>query len=401
MLTKRQCNSISLWQTGFGFSQEHFTWHPVEERILIKDEFYSNGSLKYSTYYFDDDYIVIQNSSGTYNITNIYQDGILVGYEDIDGRKRYVLPDHEGSVHIVLNESGDVIEENLFSPFAEPLHGVIENKFSYEAKEYDSLVQDYDFHARKYNPNLRIFMQPDTLIQNVYDPQSLNRYSFERNNPQKNTDPTGHVVWYIAIPLAIIITIILDYAYDKYYGDKNKNPNLAESGAAGGASEGIGQAAEKGLGKSAGKALPGVFDIIMEIPLTSSEDVCRTEAECVQKIEPKKEQTEEDLKCKIINCNYKYGVISDDNEDNRQSGSPSISNPSSQADSSKAISQTAQQNINQGGSGYVQGVGYVTSGGATYPTSNPYFVPGTGNSPWGGSYSNVVQDPSTGHWVIA
>src|SRR3989344_6641660 len=109
MLTKRQCNSISLWQTGFGFSQEHFTWHPVEERILIKDEFYSNGSLKYSTYYFDDDYIVIQNSSGTYNITNIYQDGILVGYEDIDGRKRYVLPDHEGSAHIVLEENGNVL----------------------------------------------------------------------------------------------------------------------------------------------------------------------------------------------------------------------------------------------------------------------------------------------------
>src|SRR3989344_5653282 len=319
-----------------GILLQKYTFDPIEERIFIKDEYYPNGSLKSSTYYFDDDYVVIQNSSGTYNRTNIYQDGILVGYEDFDGKKRYVLPDHEGSVHIVLNESGDVIEENLFSPFAEPLHGVIENKFSYEAKEYDSLVQDYDFHARKYNPNLRIFMQPDTLIQNVYDPQSLNRYSFERNNPQKNTDPTGHVVWYIAIPLAIIITIILDYAYDKYYGDKNKNPNLAESGAAGGASEGIGQAAEKGLGKSAGKALPGVFDIIMEIPLTSSEDVCRTEAECVQKIEPKKEQTEEDLKCKIINCNYKYGVISDDNEDNRQSGSPSISNPSSQADSSKA-----------------------------------------------------------------
>ncbi|MBI4451949.1 hypothetical protein HY637_00840, partial [Candidatus Woesearchaeota archaeon] len=96
------------------------------------------------------------------------------------------------SAHIILNESGDVIEENLFSPFAEPLQGVIENKFSYEAKEYDSLVKDYDFHFRKYDPKLRIFTQPDTLIQNVYDPQSLNRYAFERNNPLKNTDPTGH-----------------------------------------------------------------------------------------------------------------------------------------------------------------------------------------------------------------
>ncbi len=35
-------------------------------------------------------------------------------------------------------------------------------------------------------------MQPDTLIQNVYDPQSLNRYSFERSNPYKYTDEDGH-----------------------------------------------------------------------------------------------------------------------------------------------------------------------------------------------------------------
>ena len=163
-----------------GIILQEYTWEPIQERIFIKDEFYTNGSLKSSTYYFGDDYIVIQNSSGTYNRTNIYQDGILIGYEDFDGRKRYVLPDHEGSAHIILNESGDVIEENLFSPFAEPLAGVKENKFSYEAKEYDNTVKDYDFHFRKLRTTgPPIFTQPDTLIQNVYDPQSLNRYAFE------------------------------------------------------------------------------------------------------------------------------------------------------------------------------------------------------------------------------
>ena len=140
---------------------------PLQERIFIKDEFYTNGSLKSSIYYFGDDFIALQNSSGTFNRTNIYQDGILIGYGDFDGKKRYILPDHEGSAHIVLNESGGVIEENLFSPFGEPLQGVIENKFSYEAKEYGSLVKDYDFHFRKFNLKTHRFNQPDTLIQNV------------------------------------------------------------------------------------------------------------------------------------------------------------------------------------------------------------------------------------------
>lgn len=42
------------------------------------------------------------------------------------------------------------------------------------------------------NPSWGLFLQPDTLIPNTYDPQSLNRYMFERGNPYKNVDPTGH-----------------------------------------------------------------------------------------------------------------------------------------------------------------------------------------------------------------
>ncbi|MBI2650463.1 hypothetical protein HYX04_04055 [Candidatus Woesearchaeota archaeon] len=223
LIRTRQNNST-------GTILQEYTWEPIKERIFIKDEFYTNGSLKSSTYYFDDDYIVLQNSSGTYNRTNIYQDGILVGYEDFDGRKRYILPDHEGSVHIVLNESGDVIEENLFSPFAEPLQDVLENKFSYEAKEYDSLTKDYNFNFRMFSPNgPPIFNQPDSLIPNVYDPQSLNRYSFERNNPLKNTDPTGHITgteWIIGIGIAATAVDLATVVSYNTLININENPTL-------------------------------------------------------------------------------------------------------------------------------------------------------------------------------
>ncbi len=49
--------------------------------------------------------------------------------------------------------------------------------------------------ARYYDPVLGRFITPDTIVQAPYDPQSLNRYAYCRNNPVKYVDPTGHSWW--------------------------------------------------------------------------------------------------------------------------------------------------------------------------------------------------------------
>jgi len=46
--------------------------------------------------------------------------------------------------------------------------------------------------SRYYDPALARFTQPDTLVPNPGDPQSLNRYSYAGNNPVRYTDPSGH-----------------------------------------------------------------------------------------------------------------------------------------------------------------------------------------------------------------
>jgi len=36
------------------------------------------------------------------------------------------------------------------------------------------------------------FITADDIVQNPYDPQTLNRYSYVGNNPVNHVDPTGH-----------------------------------------------------------------------------------------------------------------------------------------------------------------------------------------------------------------
>ncbi len=50
----------------------------------------------------------------------------------------------------------------------------------------------YDYVARRYDPVLARFIQPDTIVPDPGDPQALNRYSYVGNNPVKYVEPTGH-----------------------------------------------------------------------------------------------------------------------------------------------------------------------------------------------------------------
>ncbi|MBD3204376.1 hypothetical protein GF327_08855, partial [Candidatus Woesearchaeota archaeon] len=128
----------------------------------------------------------------TYDCTYIKHEGQLIGQECDNELDKWILTDHLGSATVTTNSIGEIVENTSYEPFGEILSGGEESRYDYEAKEFDDTIGEYDFHFRMYKPDWGIFAKPDTLIQGTYRPQTLNRYSFEQNNPYYYVDPTGH-----------------------------------------------------------------------------------------------------------------------------------------------------------------------------------------------------------------
>lgn len=159
--------------------------------------------MKVSTRYVDDNYVYKTNSSGQYSEKYIKQDGMTV-VQNINGVKQSMHPDHLGSTSLILDSNGNTVENSWYSPFGETVGGGEKSRFDYESKEYDNAVKDIDFHFRKYRPDWGKFTQPDTLLVDIYNPQNLNRCSFEGNNPVKTTDETGHCPWCVAASVGFV-----------------------------------------------------------------------------------------------------------------------------------------------------------------------------------------------------
>ncbi len=72
-------------------------------------------------------------------------------------------------------------------------YGSTPTRYNYTGQRLDYTGLLY-YGARYYDPTLMRFTQPDTLVPDPANPQSLNRYAYVLNNPLRYTDPTGHIV---------------------------------------------------------------------------------------------------------------------------------------------------------------------------------------------------------------
>ncbi len=169
---------------------EEYTSDPYGDRVKI-NRYDSANTTVYTPYR---EWTQIRNSSGVYDFTYIYDGSTLVARINPDGSKHYFHDDHLGSVSLITNQSGAIIEQTFFEPFGSVMAGGTAEDKLYTGQFADELTGQYYYGARYYIPIRGQFGQADPIIQSAYNPQALNRYSYVWNNPYLYIDPDGRLV---------------------------------------------------------------------------------------------------------------------------------------------------------------------------------------------------------------
>ncbi len=141
----------------------------------------------------------------------VFEDGRLSkylfdgGYIDIaSGQEtaayRFYVRDHLGSVRVVLDDDGNVLQQLYYHPFGGVWGDAGTNvgllPWKYSGKEYDHRdgLDLYDYGARLYDPAAVRWTSPDPLCEKHYH---LSPYVFCLNNPINAIDLNGDSAWSI------------------------------------------------------------------------------------------------------------------------------------------------------------------------------------------------------------
>jgi len=134
----------------------------------------------------------------------------LIARKNPDGSVQYDHADHLGSVGVITDAAGGVVEQTTYSPYGEELSGGNADVKGYTGQYDDEATGQMYYGARYYKPEVAMFVQGDPMFTNramyqdvppemIFNPQGLNKYSYVLNNPYIYVDPTGKIVVYFGI----------------------------------------------------------------------------------------------------------------------------------------------------------------------------------------------------------
>lgn len=160
---------------------------------------------------------------------------------------RYLLTDHLGSTDTLVDENGAVVERMSFDAhgsrraaasgtglWASLLPAVAPTDFNpqvnaettrgFTGHEHVDRMGLIHMNGRLYDPLLGRMLSPDPIVQEPYNAQNLNRYSYVLNNPLSYTDPSGlsfvKKYWrqIVAIAISVFVPVLAPTFAASFWG---------------------------------------------------------------------------------------------------------------------------------------------------------------------------------------
>jgi len=130
----------------------------------------------------------------------VYTYGLGLLSQEKNAKTLYYHYDLRGSTIAMTDESGNIVDRFSYLPFGGKLShdvGSTETPFLYNGR--DGVMTDesglYYMRARYYDPNIRRFINRDTLLGEVGQMATLNRFGYVNGNPVSGVDPLGLYSW--------------------------------------------------------------------------------------------------------------------------------------------------------------------------------------------------------------
>jgi len=186
---------VSFAWAGNGKTSE-FVYGPDGERLRKRANTGPGGSIRASAYV-GPEYELSYNVQANADVWTKYPhpDFKRVG-SGPTAKTFFHHRDHLKSVRLITDDTGASVKRTTYFAYGD--RG-IESGAATHSEEKGYIGESHDaetgllyLHARYYDPELGRFIQPDTIIPDLSNPQSFNRYTYVLNNPLKYTDPSGH-----------------------------------------------------------------------------------------------------------------------------------------------------------------------------------------------------------------
>ena len=149
----------------------------------------SNGTIYW--YGASSDAFMETDLSNNMKFMYFFFNGQRVARQNNSNQVTWYFGDHLGSSRVVWSING--VDNSDYYPFGgeRVITSGAGNQYKFTTKERDSESGLDNFGARYNSSSMGRFMSPDPLGGRMIDPQTLNKYSYVRNNPINFTDPTG------------------------------------------------------------------------------------------------------------------------------------------------------------------------------------------------------------------